>query len=229
MQNIFEFFKTDKKALIFSKYREGEKLNFKDYIWLLKNAFFYELPKAFILGFPSGIGNFLRNLYFKKTLKKLGKNPVFGRNLTVLGEKNIEIGSHTWVDDYATLAVSFGELKIGSRCHICPSSYLSGGGGLYIGDNVAVCANAQVLSHSEIPTKGKSMAGPMIKESEKGFKSLPIHIKNNSFISVGAIILPGVTIGEGSIVGANSVVTKDVEPWTVVGGVPAKKIGNREK
>ena len=71
MQNIFEFFKTDKKALIFSKYREGEKLNFKDYIWLLKNAFFYELPKAFILGFPSGIGNFFRNIYLKKTLKNI--------------------------------------------------------------------------------------------------------------------------------------------------------------
>ena len=52
-------------------------------------------------------------------------------------------------------------------------------------------------------------------------------LKANCFISAGAIILPGVTIGEGSIVGANSVVTKDVEPWTIVMGVPAKKKGKR--
>lgn len=43
------------------------------------------------------------------------------------------------------------------------------------------------------------------------------------------MILPGVSIGEGAVVAAGAVVTSDVEPWTVVGGVPARKIGNREK
>jgi len=229
MQNIFEFFKTNKKALIFSKYREGQKLNFKDYIWLLKNAFFNELPKAFILGFPSGIGNFLRNIYFKTTLKKVGKNSIFGKNLEISGEKNIEIGSYTWLDDGVVLSASFGELKIGNRCHISRSSILSGGGGLYIDDYVGISSNVQIYSHSEIPVKGKSMAGPMVKETEKGFKSAPVHLKSNCFISAGAVILPGITIGEGSIVGANSVVTKDVEPWTIVMGIPANKKEKRIK
>ena len=56
----------------------------------------------------------------------------------------------------------------------------------------------------------------------------PITINDNVWIATGAIVLPGVTIGEGAVVGAGSVVTKDVEPWTVVGGNPAKFIKKRE-
>ncbi|QDG90935.1 acyltransferase [Pseudarthrobacter sp. NIBRBAC000502770] len=55
----------------------------------------------------------------------------------------------------------------------------------------------------------------------------PIVIGDRAWISFRATILPGVTIGEGAVVAANSVVTKDVAPYTVVGGIPAKKIGQR--
>ena len=51
---------------------------------------------------------------------------------------------------------------------------------------------------------------------------------DNIWIASGAMILPGVTIGEGAVVTAGSVVVKDVEPWTVVGGNPAKMIKKRE-
>ena len=56
---------------------------------------------------------------------------------------------------------------------------------------------------------------------------LPIHIGHHCWIGTGATVLQGVKIGEGAVVAAGAVVTKDVEPWTVVGGVPARKIGER--
>jgi len=55
----------------------------------------------------------------------------------------------------------------------------------------------------------------------------PIVIEDRAWISFRVTILPGVTIGEGAVVAANAVVTKDVAPYTVVGGIPAKKIGDR--
>jgi acetyltransferase-like isoleucine patch superfamily enzyme len=55
----------------------------------------------------------------------------------------------------------------------------------------------------------------------------PITIMDNVWVATGAMILPGVTIGEGAVVAAGAVVTKDVEPWTVVGGNPAKVIKRR--
>ncbi|WP_425452463.1 acyltransferase [Companilactobacillus formosensis] len=57
-------------------------------------------------------------------------------------------------------------------------------------------------------------------------KTAPIHIKEGAWIGARAVLLPGVTIGEHAIVGAGAVVTKDVEPYTVVGGNPAKLIKN---
>ncbi len=56
----------------------------------------------------------------------------------------------------------------------------------------------------------------------------PVHIHDYVFIGPRAIILPGVTIGKGAIVGAGAVVTKDVAPYAIVGGVPAKVIGERQ-
>lgn len=56
----------------------------------------------------------------------------------------------------------------------------------------------------------------------------PIKVENNAWIAGWALILPGVTIGEGAVVAAGAVVTKDVEPWAVVGGNPAKFIKWRE-
>ena len=55
----------------------------------------------------------------------------------------------------------------------------------------------------------------------------PITVNDNVWVATGAIVLPGVTIGEGAVIGAGAVVTKDVEPWTVVGGNPAKFIKKR--
>ncbi|WP_418409957.1 acyltransferase [Alistipes sp.] len=60
-------------------------------------------------------------------------------------------------------------------------------------------------------------------------KGAPVIIKDYVWLCARAIVLPGITIGEGAIVAAGAVVCKDVEPWTVVGGVPAKKIGVRDR
>lgn len=57
----------------------------------------------------------------------------------------------------------------------------------------------------------------------------PIEIGADAFVGAQALILPGITIGDGAVVGAGSVVTKDVQPWTIVAGNPAREIGRRER
>lgn len=229
MDNIHDFFKKNKKAVLFSKFRNGEKFKFLDYLWLLKETIISEFPKEIILSFPTGLGFKLRYFYFKRKLNFLGNNTLLGKNIKISGENNIKISSFSWVDDYVSLTADFGAIVIGKRVHIAPFSILSGGGKIIIEDFVGISSNVHIYSHSEIPKRGKRMSGPMVNESQKGFKSAPIYLKNNCFISSGAIILPGVTIGEGAIVSANSVVTKDVEPWSIVLGNPAKKIGKRPR
>lgn len=55
----------------------------------------------------------------------------------------------------------------------------------------------------------------------------PTRIESKVFINLGAMVMPGVTVGEGAVVAAGAIVTKDVEPWTMVAGIPAKPIGER--
>ena len=137
MEDIHDFLKRDKNAKILLNL-DQEKISLKEKLWLLLNAIFIELPKSFILSFPSAIGALLRQLYFRYFFRDLGERCIFGDKLRILGEKNISIGSFTWIDHNVQLNASFGELKIGDRVHIAPYSILSAGGGIYIDDFVGI-------------------------------------------------------------------------------------------
>jgi len=108
-------------------------------------------------------------------------------------------------------------VKIGANCHINHDVFLLGRVGINIGDNVVLSARCMLLD-----------AG-LESRSLSDFKNhlhvdAPINVGNGAWIGAGAIILPGVTIGEHSIVGAGSVVRLDVPVRTVVAGNPARVI-----
>lgn len=105
-------------------------------------------------------------------------------------------------------------LHIGKQVFINSGCSFQDQGGIYIGDNTLIGHQVvfATINHDENHTKRASMY----------FK--PIHIGKNVWIGAHATILPGVTIGDGAIIGAGAVVTKNVEPNTVVAGVPARII-----
>jgi acetyltransferase-like isoleucine patch superfamily enzyme len=89
-------------------------------------------------------------------------------------------------------------------------------GGITVGDNVLIGPKVNLVSenHPINPTQRKSLIGK------------PIVIKNNAWIGAGATILPGIAVGENSIVAAGAIVTKDVPDNTIVAGNPARPIKN---
>ena len=91
-------------------------------------------------------------------------------------------------------------------------------GGVIIGDGVLIASNVQILSidHNYSNWEYPIVCQKVIKEQ--------VIIEDACWIGVNAVILPGIKIGKGAIIGANAVVTKDVEPFSIVGGVPAKFI-----
>lgn len=94
-------------------------------------------------------------------------------------------------------------------------------GGVKIGDNTRIAHNCSIISGQhkyEIPDKA-------IVDS--GYTKASISIGCDVWLSTGVVITQGLSIGDGAVVGANSVVTKDVAPYSVVGGVPAKFIKDR--
>lgn len=93
----------------------------------------------------------------------------------------------------------------------------------YAVDFITVEDNATVSQGVKLCTAGHDIGS---KTMELTYK--PIVVGANAWVAGWSIVLPGVTIGEGAVVGAGAVVTKDVAPWTVVGGNPAKFIKKRE-
>lgn len=109
-----------------------------------------------------------------------------------------------------------GKLQIGPHTTINQNCRLDSRGGLMIGSDVSISPHVHIL------TADHDLASPDFKGRE-----LPVRIGNRAFIGSRAIILPGVTLGEGCGVGSGSVVTKDVEPGAIVAGSPARPIGRR--
>lgn len=101
-------------------------------------------------------------------------------------------------------------ISIGKNVFIMDGVLMMGSGGITIDDHVQMAANVQILSNNHD-----------LRDREV-ITLAPVHICRNAWIGAGATILPGVTIGENAVVGAASVVTRDVEPNTIVAGNPAK-------
>lgn len=148
---------------------------------------------------------------------KLGKNVVFEPGVLVFHPENIEIGDDVYVGHYTILKGYYrNKMTIGSGTWIGQQSFFHSAGGLTIGCNVGVGPAVKIITsfHAE-----ESIQIPIL---DSCIKFAPVAIGDNSDIGIGAIILPGVTIGRGVQVGAGAVVTRSVENYAVVAGVPAK-------
>jgi len=143
-------------------------------------------------------------------------NP-FMENIADWDAKGSRYGEDVTIYDSTTI---HGEVWIGDRVWVGPFCTLDGTGRLTIGSGSVVSSGARLLTHSAARHTATGGRRPVFRA--------PISIGSHTFIGVGAVIMPGVTIGAHCIVGANAVVLEDVPNWTIVAGVPAKRIGDVE-
>ena len=149
--------------------------------------------------FPINLfGKQIRNLLVKGFANKTGKNINIDKNANI--SPNIEIGDNSGIGINAKITSS---VTIGSN--------------VMMGPNVSIYTSNHKFDRTDIP---------MIKQGNSETK--PVSIENDVWIGANVIILPGVTIHEGSIIAAGAVVTKDVECYTIVAGNPAKVIKKRK-
>ena len=112
---------------------------------------------------------------------------------------------------------NFSDLKVGNGCHIGRHVFLDLASPIVLEDRATISMKVTIITHLDV---GKS---PL---AAKGYpyKCGSVCIGMGAYIGAGAIILPGVKVGNCAVIGAGAVVTKDVKPFTVVAGVPAKEI-----
>jgi len=211
----------------FAKYIKGESIPIGHFLVLVVQSL-VALLEMCLRYIPGGFGYKLRYFYYKMTLKYLGKNTLIDVGVFLIGPKNISIGDYVWIDSGVRIEAMLGEIKIGKRVHIAPYVIIGAREPVIIGDYASVGAGAKIYANSEYPHGGKRMSGPMIPEEDKAFHTKRITLGKDSCVGTGAVLLPGAEIGEGAVVGANTVVTKKVEPYTIVAGASARILGKRQ-
>lgn len=135
----------------------------------------------------------------------------------------IYIGENSIVRAGTMLLPSGGSIKVGARSSLNQYVVINGEGGVKIGNDVMIAAFCSIFAANHVIDK---VDIPMRQQgmSTKG----GIVIEDDVWLGTHSVILDGVTIGKGSVIAAGAVVNKNVEPYSIFGGVPAKKIGIRK-
>jgi acetyltransferase-like isoleucine patch superfamily enzyme len=138
----------------------------------------------------------------------------------ILGADQTSVGSHVLVDDFVFIDGRAG-IAVGSWVHISMFASIFGGGEAAIGDFVNIAAGARLITGTDL-FDGSGLAGATIPDEFRSVERGRIVLGDHVMVSANAVVLPNVTIGEGAVIGAGSVVTQDVPPWTIAIGQPAR-------
>ena len=141
----------------------------------------------------------------------------FNLRRSLLRLTGCQVGAKTTVHRKVVF-FTFGNFSIGKNCTVNYDCYLDNRAGIQIGDNVNISHNARIY------TLGHDIDDPMSCLVGK-----PVVIEDNAWIFPNVMVMPGVTIGKGAVVYPGSVVTRNVEAYSIVGGNPARHLRFRNK
>ena len=159
--------------------------------------------EMFLSLIPGVLGYKLRTIHYKTLIKKCGKNFKIGIFSRIQQPQALSIGHNVSFNDFAWIAAN------------------SNGGEIKIGDNTII--GPRVILHSG----NHVFTDRIIPIWKQGYKFKPIIIEEDVWLGSNVTVLQGVTIHRGAVVAAGSIITKDVDEYTIVGGVPAKTISKR--
>ena len=143
----------------------------------------------------------IRTRWLSASCAKVGKNLVLREGVKFRGAKGLTIGNNVGMND---------------------DVWINASGKVEIGDNVLI--GPKTIIHSA----NHRYKDPTIPIRLQGHTHGKVIVENDVWIGAGVIILPGVQLGKGCVIAAGRVVTKNVAPYTVIAGVPARKIGERK-
>lgn len=159
-------------------------------------------------------------------LRRFGDGVRISRHVLFFGADRIEIGDFCRVDAHCILSAGPDGLRIGRNVHISAYSAVLGRDLVTIGDFATISVRCTIFSSND-DYSGDTMTNPTVPLDYRGVQNAPVHVGAHTILGTGCTVLPGVRIGESAAVGAGSLVKQDVPPFTIVAGVPAKRVGQR--
>jgi acetyltransferase-like isoleucine patch superfamily enzyme len=159
--------------------------------------------------------------------KGLGNNVVISKKASIYSPQNITIGNNVRIDDFCIISSS-NKCKIGNYVHIGCYSSIIGRGDVIIEDFCGISGRVSIYSSNDDYT-GLYMTNPTVPSEYTGVTHGLVHIKKHSIIGAGSIILPNTVLNEGTSVSALSLLSGELESYSIYSGNPAKKISKRQK
>jgi len=160
--------------------------------------------------------------------KSYGKNVLISKMVSIYLPELISIGDNVRIDDFVILS---GEITLGNNIHIAPYSALfggAGGAGIVMKNYSGLSSRVTIYSISD-DYSGEFMTNPTIPSNYTNVKKGKVVIQEYVIVGATSIILPGVEIGEGTAVGAMSMVIKSLPEWRICSGMPARVLKERSR
>lgn len=225
------------------------------------NASYWELAKHEMItclfgGLPGAFGLLIRKKVFRLLFKQVGRNVVFGRNLTIRNGRNIVLGDDVIIDDGCVLdargagpegvqigsrvilnrdvsiQAKIGPISIGDDTDVGMHSGIHSQGGVRIGKQVTLGGGCKIsggiFQIQRTSTEADSPEGSFASREQTRSSRGPVVIGDKTLVGMGSMFLDGVEIGEGCIVGAGSVNVRSAPPYSVIAGVPARVLRTRD-
>ena len=209
----------------------------------------YDLACWFAAPMPGALGYFIRGKVFPRLLGQVGKGLVIGRNVCFRHPNRIRLGNEVVIDDNCVLDAkgdSEEGITIGDGAIIGRNTIVScKGGSIEIGDNTNISANCMLISETRLSIGSNVLIAGMcyvIAGGNHGIErtDIPIiaqpmvskggvRIEDNCWLGANVTVLDGVTIGRDSVIGAGSVVRRDIPEFTVAVGSPATVVKKRNE
>lgn len=157
--------------------------------------------------------------------KSFGQDCLISRNARFYGPQNMTIGNHVRIDDFCILS---GTITLGCYIHISAYVALYGAMGIVFEDCSGISARGTIYSAMD-DFSGDYLIGPMLPEELTHVTGGPVIVKKYVQIGAHSILFPNLTVGEGSVVGACSMVRKSLDSWGIYAGMPCKFMKARKK
>jgi dTDP-4-amino-4,6-dideoxy-D-glucose acyltransferase len=158
--------------------------------------------------------------------KSIGENVLISDKASIYNASEISIGNNVRIDDFCIISAGEGGINIGNYVHIACYAHLIGSGQIIIEDHAQISGKVSIYSSSD-DFSGDYLVGPTVPSEFTNVKSLTVHLKKYVVLGCNSVVLPGVTIGEGTAIGALSLVSRSLPEYGIYGGNPLRLIKER--
>ena len=160
-------------------------------------------------------------------LAKYGNDVYISRKTSLFNPSHISIGNHVRIDDYSVLSAGSGGIEIGDYVHIAVFCALMGKGKISLADFSGLSSRVSIYSSND-DYSGEWLTNPTVPDEFTNVTHADVSIGKHVIVGAGTIILPGVSIGEGTAIGALSLVDRSCLSFRIYGGAPVRRIGERK-